>query len=446
MVVLDQAGLRSLPGAIAVHRAGLARVHGDVPGTITHARRALELAGPDDHRERGAAAALLGLAHWTRGDLEAAHREYDAARAALQRAGHHADTLGCSIALADLEIARGRLREAMGTYERGLQVATAPGGTVLRGAADMHVGLGELFRERGDLDAARAHLRAGEELGEHTGLPQNPYRLRVAKARLCEAEGDLDGALVLLEEADRRYTTDFSPDVRPVPALRARVRIAQGEWTDALRWAREHELSVEDELSYLREYGHVTLARALLAQYRTERGERPLRDATALLAGLLRAAEDGGRTGTVIEVLVLQALAASARGDVPAALPALRRALALAEPEGAVRVFAEEGPPMAALLRAVGDDVVPGQTRRLLAALGATPPGGPARPGPVDALSPRELDVLRLLGTELDGPAIARELFVSLNTVRTHTKAVYAKLGVTNRRAAVRRAQELQLP
>jgi len=160
---------------------------------------------------------------------------------------------------------------------------------------------------------------------------------------------------------------------------------------------------------------------------------------------LLRA-EEGRRTGRVIEILVLRALAHQALEDIPAALGFLERAVALAEPEGYVRVFAEEGPPMAALLRAAAkQETRRSYVRRLLAAVSETGPDSPVRQALIDPLSERELDVLRLLGTELDGPAIARELMVSLNTMRTHTKNIYAKLGVTNRRAALRRAAELDL-
>jgi LuxR family maltose regulon positive regulatory protein len=290
-------------------------------------------------------------------------------------------------------------------------------------------------------------LLRSQELGEHTGLPQNRYRWRVAMARIREAEGDLGGALDLLNEAERLYVGDFFPNVRPVPALKARVRVAQGELGEALGWARERGLSVADDLSYLREFEHITLARVLLARYAAERAERPIQEATRLLAGLLRAAEQGQRTGSVIEILVLQALARQAQGDVPAALAALRRALTLAEPEGYVRVFVDEGPPMASLLRAVAKQgTARNYVRRLLAAVNETEHDSPIKQALVEPLSERELDVLRLLGTDLDGPAIARELMVSLNTMRTHTKNIYAKLAVTSRRAAVRRAAELDLP
>ena len=117
----------------------------------------------------------------------------------------------------------------MSTYERGLQLATEQGAPVLRGAADMHVGMSELHRERDDLDAATQHLLRSKELGELAGLPQNRYRWRVAMARIREAQGDLDGALDLLSEAERLYVSDFFPNVRPVAALVTRVWVAQGK-------------------------------------------------------------------------------------------------------------------------------------------------------------------------------------------------------------------------
>jgi LuxR family maltose regulon positive regulatory protein len=446
MVVVDEALLDRLPAQIAVYRAALARTAGDVEGTITYAQRAFDLLGADDHLGRGGAAGLLALAQWTGGHLDAAHRSWSDAKASLEMAGHFADTLGCALALADIAIAKGRLREAMATYERGLDVATGSGAVVLRGAADMHVGMSELFRERNDLDAAMHHLETSRELGEHLGLPQNAHRSRVAMARILQTQGDLVGALVLLDEAERLYASDFFPDVRPVAALRARVWVAQGEIGAAFDWARERHLSVDDDLSYLREFEHITLARALLAQPTAEGADRSGREAATLLARLLAAAEDGQRNGTAIEILVLQALAHQAQTDMPAALASLEQALTRAEPEGYTRVFLDEGPPMTALLRAAAKrGVAPDSVGRLVAGDGQTKHRAPARGGLVDPLSSRELDVLRLLRTDLNGPDIARELMVSLNTMRTHTKTIYSKLGVNDRRAAVRRADELGL-
>ncbi|CAN5776547.1 LuxR C-terminal-related transcriptional regulator [soil metagenome] len=455
MVVVDEAEFRRLPGATAVLRAGKALALGDVPETVTYARRALDLVPEDDYFRRGAAAALLGLASWTSGDLEAAHRSYADGMASLQKAGYISDAVGGSIALADIRIAQGRLHEAMRTYEHALQLATEQGDPVMRGTADMYVGMSDLHRERNDLHAATQQLLRSKEQGEHTGFPQNRYRWRVAMARTLEAQGDLDGALDLLQEAEVLYVSDFFPNVRPIAALKTRIWVAQGRLGEALGWAREQGLSAHDDLSYLREFEHITLARVLIARYRSDRVERSIHEAIGLLERLLQAAEAKGRMGRVIEILVLQALAREAQGDSPAALVPLERALTLAEPEGYVRTFVDEGLSMEQLLlEAAARRIMPDYAGKLLAAFGAEPPGGagesplptsPASQPLIEALSKRELEVLRLFRTELSGPEIANELVVALSTVRTHTKNIYRKLGVNSRRAAVRRAAELSL-
>jgi LuxR family maltose regulon positive regulatory protein len=196
----------------------------------------------------------------------------------------------------------------------------------------------------------------------------------------------------------------------------------------------------------LREFEHLTLAQVLLARSKGDRAGQSLREATGLLERLLKAADEGERTGSVIEILVLQALAHQMQGDIHAALAPLGRALTLAEPEGYVRIFVDEGPPIAALLEAAAKrGIAPSYVRQLLAAFGTAEDSTPVKQGLIDSLSERELDVLRLLGTDLNGPEIARELVVSLNTMRTHTKNIYTKLGVNTRRAAVRRAADLDL-
>jgi LuxR family maltose regulon positive regulatory protein len=345
-----------------------------------------------------------------------------------------------------MRIAQGRLHDAMRIYERGLELAADPGGVTLRGAADMHVGISEILRQRDDLAGAARHLRHAMDLGEANGLPQNPYRSRVAAAGIRQAEGDPEAALQLLAEADRLYTTDYSPEVRPVGALKARVWIANGRMSEARSWARERGLSAADELDYVREFEHLALARLILAEGARDRSDKTIKEALGLLERLLVAADGGGRTGSVIEILVVQALARRARNDMPEALASLERAVAFAEPEGYVRVFTDEGPNMAALLRlAAQKRNASGYLRRLLAATVTPAARAPVDQPLIEPLSERELDVLRLLESELDGPDIARELTVSLATVRTHTSNIYTKLGVNNRRAAVRRAAELGL-
>ncbi len=236
----------------------------------------------------------------------------------------------------------------------------------------MYVGMSDLHREHNDLKTATQHLLTSQALGELAGLPQNPYRWCAAMARIREAQGDLDGALDLLDQAERLYDGNFSPNVRPLAARKARVWLAQGRLGEALGWAREQGLSVDNELSYLREYDHITLARVLLARYQSDRADGSISEAMGLLERLLKAAEEGGRVGSVIEILVLQAIAYHAQGDLPAALLPLQHALALAEPEGYVRMFLDEGSSMMQLLReASAREIMPDYTGRLLAAFEA---------------------------------------------------------------------------
>ena len=419
-----------------MYRAGLALLGGDVAGTIAHGERAASLSAADDHLGLGAAAALIGLARWTDGDLEHAEAQYIAAIAAFEQAGHLADILGCSLTLADIRAAQGRLGAAEQTLTAGLELGTqhAP----LRGTADMHIGLSELLVERNELAHAAEHVQASLDLGEHLALAQHAYRWRVVQARLRAAHGDHTGALDLLREAERRYDTDYSPPVRPASATTARVRLVAGDIEGAQRWATETGLTAGDEPAYLHEYEHLTLARVLLATRRAA-------DAVPLLQRLLVAAEAGRREGSAVEALLLLALAHDLDGDLPRALVVLEDGLARAEAAGYVRMVLDCGAPMTALLKtAVRHGRAADQVTALLAA-GAAPVPAPARPALVDELSRRELDVLRLLRSELTGPEIAAELVVSLNTVRSHTKHIFTKLGVTNRRAAVRRADELGL-
>jgi len=467
-VVVNQEEYRRLPGAVALHRAGQALMLGKVDEAIRYAQRVLALAPDDDTLRRGGAGAILGLSFWALGNLNAARQVYPESILNLQRAGYLADATGCSLALADIAITQGRLHEAMEIYQQALRVASKRGEPNLRGTADMLVGMSELHYEHDELPSAVQYLMKAKEQGEHTGLPQNRYRWRVAMAWIRQAEGDLNGALALLDEAENLYATDFSPNLRPVAAIKARLYAEQGRTDEALAWVRAQKLSAANEPGYLDEYAYITLARILLACYRRDRDQNVIAEAISLLDRLLDAAESGGRVRSVIEIRVVQALIQRALGDTHAALVSLQRALVLAEPEGFVRIFVDEGLPVKQLLREVSSlQYLPNYTRKLLAAFGADQQQGggddmpaptvlgfpvsltrearPAKTALVEPLSQREIEVLSLFRTELSGPEIAQELMVALSTVRTHTKSIYSKLNVNSRRAAVRRAIELKL-
>ncbi|MGO4596287.1 LuxR C-terminal-related transcriptional regulator [Terrabacter sp. 2RAF25] len=450
ILVEDPLDLPRLAGRVELYRAALSVVGGDLEETRRHAELAARLAAPDDHPTRAGAWGLSGLAYWRQGDLDGLHRCYSLCVDDLVQAGHVSDVLGCSTTLADVRVAQGRLGEAEATLRKALDLAATADG-VVRGTADLHSALGAVALERGDVTEAESQLRRAQQLGDEAGMPQHAYQLRVNMALVRQAHGDLDEALSLLDEAARVYVADFKPDVRPVHATRARALVAAGRLDEARRWAAEHGLDADDAVTYADEYEHVTLAMLLVAELEA----RPAAPTdVAAVRGLLQRLHDGaqlgGRAGTVLEVDVLQALAALASGDRSAAAGHLRHALNLARPEGLVRVFTQHGVALTRLVRLLPAEQQQVPFVRALATAGAAPQvAAGANPaagrGLVDPLSSRELEVLRLLATDLTGPELARQLVVSLNTLRTHTRNVYANLGVSGRRAAVTRARELDL-
>jgi LuxR family maltose regulon positive regulatory protein len=432
---------RSLPAMIEVYRASVAQARGDVEGTVSHARRAMAQADPDDHFRRAAAAGFLGLAAWAAGDLGNAVETFTEAVASLHAAGMVADELGATVVLANLWLGRGRPVEARRLYERALASAESHPGPVLSTTGDLHVGLADLLREQGDLEAAARHLDSARELGDRASLLENRHRWYTASAALLRAHGDLDGAVAMLDRAEPLYLPGYFPDVRPIAATRARVRIAQGRLDDARAWARERGTSPTDPVAHLTEYDQLTLARLLVAEGHAD-------DAVELLDRVLDAAEAADRRGSLVEGRAVRALAHDVTGDSDRAAADLPLALTEGVPAGYCRLFLDEGEPMAELLArlagAAAHDVRL-QAEHLLASARTPPVPAPAHLPSAEELSERELEVLRLLSSELSGPEIARQLFVSVNTLRTHTKHIFTKLDVNTRRAAVRRASDLNL-
>ncbi len=454
MIVIDEEQFDSLPSSIATARAYRALAIGDIPGAISYAQQALALLNEGDIQWHGAASSLLGLAQYATGDLQAAVHSLTEFMETMLRGGRILDAISISFILAEIHTTLGQLHAAQQLLQRALHIAAEQGDPPTVGTSDLHRGLSELLLERYDLNGAEEQLRIGQNLGEKASLTGWPHRLCISQAYLAAIRGEVADALALLDEAERIYIRTPLPDVRPIPAMKVRLWVQQGRLSDAQAWASQREFSTEEALNFLNEYDQLTRIRIQIAHYQSSQDENAIHEVLAMLKRLAELAEGGGRRGTLLEILVLQALTYEAKQDRLRAVATVTKALKLAESEGYTAVFLNEGLPIVALLNVIEQEAgeAAAYARKLLAAYHQDDAGMPPRQDPssvsytlLEPLSERELDVLKMLATDLSGPEIARELMVSLNTVRTHTKNIYSKLGVHNRRTAVRRAQELNL-
>ncbi len=348
MVIVDKEQFRLLPATIASARAYLAGTLGDVAGAIKYTRQNIDLLPEDDHYAREGATAMLGIAYFTIGDLEAAYQTFIDSFEGMRKAGN-IDDVGGTFLLADIRIAQGRLFDAVCLYEQSLELIPEQG-PVPSGTAYLYLGLSKLYREQGSPIAARAYLLKSEEANKNSPYQLWQYRFTLAQAQVEEGQGNLDGALELLKKAEALYYRNIVPEIRSLEALKAQIWIKQGKLKKALDWAQMRGLSADDDLRYLQEFEHITLVRVLIARFKSEQAESYILKAMGLLERLLQAAEEGERTGSVIEILVLQALARKVQDNIPLGLVPLERALTLAEPQGYVRIFVDEGMPMAKLL------------------------------------------------------------------------------------------------
>jgi LuxR family maltose regulon positive regulatory protein len=220
--------------------------------------------------------------------------------------------------------------------------------------------------------------------------------------------------------------------------------LERGDIDSAERWAHANDLVIDGEFEFIREIEYVALARVFIAQKRFE-------EAHALVGRIYRIAQEIGKRQTELEGLILLALVFSGQGETDQALVYLEKALSIGEPEGYIRIFVDEGPPMARLLyEALSRGVSPDYVQRLLAAFPIdeseqvdSSKTQPAKSELIEPLSERELEILQLLAEGLTNPEIATRLFLSLNTVKVHTRNIYAKLDAHSRTQAVARARAL---
>jgi ATP/maltotriose-dependent transcriptional regulator MalT len=444
----DEKDRRFLLGFASAVRSWRARLRGDAPEAVELAQRALSLLPDEEAPHRNYAAVRLGDALRAVGDLVAADEAY-AEAAEIGRSGRHAyGRLAGMVMHARVRAEQGRLREADEAFRRALQLLTERGFELSPAAGVVHIGIGTLLYERNDLGGAERELERGVELAERTGDVSTLVWAYVTLSRTNRARGDEGGALERARQAER-VARDSGADLQIAIALAwmTRLLLARGDLTEAVAFEQERAANAENAADAAQVVDRLTSARLLHAQGRH-------REALPLLEELGETAEAAGRTGDHIEILALQALALWAGSNNERAVSTLARALALAELEGYVRTFVDEGAPMGDLLSATlearqsdrldaADRISVSYLARLLAAVAQEATAPAADEMLPEPLSERELEALALIAAGNSNQEIAAKLFVSMGTVKTHINRLYRKLGVRSRTQAVARAREM---
>jgi LuxR family maltose regulon positive regulatory protein len=437
---------KKLLGRIAVTRALLAFFRGDHSAIIRYSRQALEYLPERDSAWRSSAAIALGDAHRIEGDIQAAHQARSQALEISKATGNIYMILVASMKVAVTMRQLGQLEQALTICEQQVQLADDCGLSQTALAGGFLAIWGEVQAEFGDLAGGVERSKRGvamAESGEDTVVLGWSY---LCLMRVLLTSGDVTGAKALVQRVEnKRGKSDVPPWItRMMAGWQVRLWLAQDNMEAAAQWMAERALDTDGELPFLREFEDVVVARILIAQGRLD-------EATVLLQRLLEAAEAGGRISSLIEILMLQSLAFAAQGAMGQAMISLEKALIAGEPGGFVNTFVDEGPPMAQLLyKAATAGIAPEYARRLLSAFPVAEPGhakSPETQAPqtqlVEPLSERELEILVLIADGLTNPEIASRLFLSVNTVKAHTRNIYSKLGVHSRTQAVARATAL---
>ena len=437
--------LINVPALTALNRSYLAQLHGDAEATAAFAAQTLAESKPEEGALSATAHGFLAVAEWLRGRLTEADRALASSLTGWRETGQLTLIAWGCYELVLIQLAQGQLDAAALTCEQVLD-SLVTSGRPTPAAGPSYTGLAEIAYQRDELNVALRHATEGIALCRQFVYTPPLASGLATLAMIRQATGDPAGALAAITEAGQAAP---GPGLlNPVPARQARLLLAQGDLAAAASFTQDNGLGPDDELHYARESGHLVLARLLLAQ------DRP-GQSLALLDRLHATAKAQNRIGSLIEISALRALALAATGDEAGAVTTLAGALLLACPQRHLRVFADEGPPMAALLgrliaaqraRQAAASVPLGYLARLQRAFAAGPPApDPGPSGIVDPLTSRELEVLTMLAAGRSNQAIARELVVTLDTVKKHVGHVLGKLGAANRTEAVARARELSL-
>ncbi len=436
-----------LQGRIAAIQAFIANYQGDIPNMVARANKGLEYLPPADSTWRCLCFWVLGDAYLFKGEMiEAYQARLDAIRVS-EVTGHFYLILVSNLRLAETLRHQGKLKQAIELCKQQMQFVEESGISQTVAAGWLLALWGDLLAEKNDLDEALKKAQKGVELGGRGSRDVSFFAWsNLFLVRVLFSRGDLTGAEQLIHNVQNVFRERDMPILAPIQLFswQARIWLEQNELDKAVQWAEENKIIPDGELSFFRESEYVILARILIAQGRLD-------EAVMLLQRLLEEAEAGGRKLRVIEILNLQTLAFQTADKTNLAINTLERSLTMAEPEGFIRAFVDEGPKMIPLLvEAHHRGIALEYIERLLSTFPNFEPKKSVSTHTqvpaselVEPLSERELEVLQLVAEGLTNPEIAARLYVSLNTIKVHTRNIYGKLGVNNRIQAVAKGRDL---
>ena len=446
-----------ITGEVIAFRALIAAYQGKVQQSVELCEQAMKLLPAESLFFRSFIVGFLGLNYLYRGEIKIARQAFREAITLSQQTGNVMISVLAQCHLAELAVLEGQLKAARTIYEQALTSARDSQGQLQPISGIALIGLGNIYREWNHFNMARQYYNEGIRLVSQWG-EIGALGGYLGLARIKQAEQDFESARQFFQQAQEiaiRFDA-MEMDDYIVASYLVRLWLAEGKIDAAMAWAKERKLDCHfghdnfqtkdgSTLSILRMFEYLTFARVWLAQECPE-------ESLMILNHLLKYAEQAGWTAFMIEMLILQALAFKMQGERETALTALKRALVLAEPGNFVRLFLDEGQPLIKLLeqilnnfkRKVDTDLSPRFIKHLLLA-SKVPVKSADQEQQIEPLSDRELEVLQLIGSGLSNQEIANQLFISLNTVRTHTKNINSKLNVHSRTQAIVKAKEAGL-
>ncbi|MBI9011765.1 MAG: hypothetical protein JEZ08_05985 [Clostridiales bacterium] len=444
ITVVDEKQYKILPATIAAAKGYIALVRGEVKTAIGYIKKALGLFPEGECYNKDVINTMLGLAQWTNGELEEAYNTI------INGTKNLTVEIMVAVVLADLSIEQGKLDQAFMIYEKALLDTINKKNIYQMPIASFYVGLGNIELLRGNLGKAEVLLQKSINQSKKGALPNWQYKWHLLKARVSESKGEFKSSLDLYHKSEFYHFDDPLPDPYPLSALKVRVMIKQGKIHTALEWVKKQQLSIEDELSYLGEYEHITFVRVLIGEFRYFNNDKALSDAKQFIKRLLTEAIKGERTGRVVELYILQALAEDYDGELELALKSLKNAIRLAEAEEYIQIFIDEGIHMYLLLSKLTADFAHSiyflkLLKMFEEAMAINESNSKMIQMDIEPLTKREQEVLTLIAQGLTNREISERLFLALSTIKNYNQNLYEKLEVKNRTAAISRARELGL-